>query len=42
MSDRLLVEVSGLHKRFGEHEVLRGVDFGADPGTVTVLIGPSG
>ncbi len=42
MSEQLLVEVAGLRKRFGEHEVLRGVDFGVGPGTVTVLIGSSG
>jgi cystine transport system ATP-binding protein len=36
------VEVDGLHKRFGEVEVLKGIDFTAAPGTVTVLIGPSG
>jgi cystine transport system ATP-binding protein len=39
---RPLVEVDGLHKRFGEVEVLKGIDFTAAPGTVTVLIGPSG
>ena len=39
---RPLVEVSGLHKRFADNEVLKGIDFTADSGTVTVLIGPSG
>jgi cystine transport system ATP-binding protein len=39
---RPLVEVDGLHKRFGEVEVLKGIDFTAAAGTVTVLIGPSG
>ena len=39
---RPLVEVAGLHKRFGDNEVLRGIDFTAGAGTVTVLIGPSG
>jgi len=42
MSEGPLVEVTGLHKRFGDNEVLKGIDFAADPGTVTVLIGPSG
>jgi cystine transport system ATP-binding protein len=42
VSEGLLVEVAGLRKRFGEHEVLRGVDFGVAPGSVTVLIGSSG
>ena len=39
---RPLVEVADLHKRFGDNEVLQGVDFTAGAGTVTVLIGPSG
>ena len=39
---RPLVEVDGLHKRFADNEVLKGIDFTADSGTVTVLIGPSG
>jgi len=42
MSEGPLVEVAGLHKRFADNEVLKGIDFTADPGTVTVLIGPSG
>jgi L-cystine transport system ATP-binding protein len=37
-----LVEVAGLEKSFGEHAVLRGVDFTVDRGTATVLLGPSG
>ena len=37
-----LIEVHGLHKRFGEHEVLRGVDLSADEGTATAILGPSG
>lgn len=37
-----LVEVSGLHKAFGEHEVLKGIDFSIAKGSVTVLLGPSG
>ena len=37
-----LIEVRGLQKSFGEHHVLRGVDFSASAGTVTVLLGPSG
>jgi len=39
---RPLVTVEGLQKSFGELEVLRGVDFEVEAGTVTVLIGPSG
>ncbi len=37
-----LVSVSGLAKSFGDHEVLRSIDFEVHAGTVTVLIGPSG
>lgn len=37
-----LVEVRGLRKAFGEHEVLRGVDLTAREGTATAVIGPSG
>ncbi len=37
-----LIEVRGLHKAFGYHQVLRGVDFTATEGTATALLGPSG
>ncbi|MEX0428777.1 amino acid ABC transporter ATP-binding protein [Nocardioides sp. DS6] len=37
-----LVEVAGLAKSFGDHHVLRGVDFTVERGTATVLLGPSG
>ena len=36
------VEISDLHKFFGELHVLRGIDLVVPPGSVTVLIGPSG
>ena len=36
------VEISDLHKLFGELHVLRGIDLIVPPGSVTVLIGPSG
>lgn len=42
MSTTPLLSVTGLHKSFGDHEVLRGIDLTADAGTVTVLLGPSG
>jgi cystine transport system ATP-binding protein len=41
-STRPLVSVSGLAKSFGDHEVLRSIDFEVPAGSVTVLIGPSG
>ncbi|MDO9378493.1 MAG: amino acid ABC transporter ATP-binding protein [Nocardioidaceae bacterium] len=37
-----LVAVDGLRKSFGSNEVLQGIDFTVDPGSVTVLIGASG
>jgi len=37
-----MIEVIDLHKRFGEHEVLKGVSLGVDAGEVVCLIGPSG
>lgn len=42
MSATPLLEVSGLRKAYGDHQVLRGIDFTAEAGTVTALIGPSG
>ena len=36
------VEVRGVHKSYGTHEVLAGVDLVVEPGTVTVVLGPSG
>ena len=36
------VEISDLHKFFGELHVLRGINLIVPPGSVTVLIGPSG
>ncbi len=36
------ISVRNVHKRFGETEVLKGVDLEITPGEVTCLIGPSG
>jgi polar amino acid transport system ATP-binding protein len=41
MTDQL-VKVRGLHKRFGDNEVLRGIDLDIAEGEVVCLIGPSG
>jgi cystine transport system ATP-binding protein len=41
-TSRPLVSVQGLEKSFGDHHVLRGIDFEVLRGSVTVLIGPSG
>ena len=40
-SDPLLT-VTGLHKAFGDHEVLKGIDLTVRRGDVVTLIGPSG
>jgi polar amino acid transport system ATP-binding protein len=37
-----LIEVRGLHKKFGAHEVLKGIDMDVAKGEVVVIIGPSG
>ena len=37
-----LVRIDGVHKYFGEHHVLRGIDMTVRQGEVAVLIGPSG
>ncbi|MDT0569440.1 amino acid ABC transporter ATP-binding protein [Streptomyces sp. DSM 3412] len=36
------VEVHGVHKWYGTHRVLNGVDLTVRPGEVTVILGPSG
>lgn len=36
------VELHGVRKRFGPHEVLRGIDLRVPRGEVTVILGPSG
>ncbi|MFD9895304.1 amino acid ABC transporter ATP-binding protein [Amycolatopsis sp. NPDC059027] len=37
-----MVDVRGVHKSYGTHEVLTGIDLQIRPGEVTVLLGPSG
>jgi len=37
-----LVDVRGLHKSFGDLEVLKGIDLQVHPGEVVCVIGPSG
>jgi ABC-type polar amino acid transport system ATPase subunit len=36
------VRVEGLHKSFGQNEVLKGIDLTIEPGEVVCIIGPSG
>ena len=43
MSDNtVILEVNDLHKSYGDHEVLKGIDEHIRPGEVVVVIGPSG
>ncbi|MCQ6255101.1 amino acid ABC transporter ATP-binding protein [Pseudomonas sp. Q11] len=37
-----MLTVRGLHKKFGDHEVVKGVDMDVAEGEVVVIIGPSG
>lgn len=37
-----MIEIEGLHKRFGDHEVLRGVDLEVRKGETMVILGCSG
>lgn len=41
-SDAPLLELAGIHKRYGALEVIKGVDLAARPGEVVALIGSSG
>lgn len=42
MNDNVLIEVRDLHKGFGDHQVLRGIDTRICQGEVVAIIGPSG
>ncbi|MCX7848635.1 MULTISPECIES: ABC transporter ATP-binding protein [unclassified Thermus] len=37
-----LLKLEGVRKRFGEHEVLKGIDLEVYPGEILALLGPSG
>ena len=37
-----MLRVEGVRKRFGEHEVLRGVSLDVHKGDVVAILGPSG
>jgi len=41
-SDCLALETRDLHKAFGDHSVLQGVDLQVPEGTLSVILGPSG
>ena len=40
--DNVLIDVHNLHKAFGEHQVLKGIDIQICKGEVIAIIGPSG
>lgn len=42
MRDNTIIEVEGLHKSFGTHEVLKGISTTVNRGEVIAVIGPSG
>jgi phospholipid/cholesterol/gamma-HCH transport system ATP-binding protein len=42
MSERPVIEINGLRKTFGSHEVLKGVDLSLMEGKTTVIVGGSG
>ena len=42
MNSEYMVEIVDLHKRFGDNEVLRGVNLKVKPSEVLVVVGPSG
>ncbi|MFF2030001.1 amino acid ABC transporter ATP-binding protein [Arthrobacter sp. NPDC058192] len=41
-TEKPLVQIEGLHKYYGHHHVLRGIDLTVKQGEVSVVIGPSG
>ena len=42
MNNDYMVEIVELHKSFGHHEVLKGVNLRVKPSEVLVVVGPSG
>jgi polar amino acid transport system ATP-binding protein len=42
MSTRPMIDVRKVWKRFGNHEVLKGIDLSIEKSEVTCIIGPSG
>ncbi len=42
MTGKPILEIKGLHKRFGDHHVLKGIDFSVEPGERIAIIGGSG
>jgi polar amino acid transport system ATP-binding protein len=42
MTGKPILEIKGLHKSFGDHHVLKGIDFTVEPGERIAIIGGSG
>jgi polar amino acid transport system ATP-binding protein len=42
MTSKPILEIKGLHKRFGDQHVLKGIDFNVEPGERVAIIGGSG
>jgi len=42
MTSKPILEIKGLHKRFGDHHVLKGINFQVEPGERVAVIGGSG
>ncbi len=42
MTGTPILDIKGLHKRFGDHHVLKGIDFTVEPGERIAIIGGSG
>ena len=41
-TDVPMIQIRGLTKSYGDHPVLKGIDFEVDASQVVVVIGPSG
>lgn len=37
-----MIEIKDIHKSFGNHHVLKGIDLTVEKGSVVTIIGPSG